>query len=420
MSRAPDEGHEMNHQMNIVIVGAGLAGANAAEELRNQGYTGDVTMVGAEPHPPYERPPLSKGLLLGTAEPDSALVHPAQWYADHDVELVTGSPVSELDLDTGHVVLGERRLPYDRLLLATGAQPRRLPLADRSGADVVYLRTLDDALALKDRLAERLLIIGAGWIGLEVAAAARAAGGAVTVVETAPLPLANVLGPELAPVFAGLHREHGVDLRFDTGVAAIEHTGDRTSVTLSDGTELSPDLILVGIGAEPDDRLAAAAGLATDHGVLVDAELRAGDPHVFAAGDVANHDHPLHGRLRVEHWDTAIHQGRHAARSMLGHDEPYTRQPYFFTDQYDLGMEFVGHVGPDGYDDVVVRGDLDERVFSAFWLRGTTVLAGMHVNDWDAIEAIRRIVASPVVDVAALQDASVPLDSLAGDVRGQE
>jgi 3-phenylpropionate/trans-cinnamate dioxygenase ferredoxin reductase component len=395
--------------MNIVIVGASLAGANAAEELRKEGYTGEVTLVGAEPHPPYERPPLSKGLLLGTDEPDSPLVHPAEWYAEHDVELLTGSTVSELDLDTGHVVLGERRLPYDRLLLATGAQPRRLPLADRSGADVTYLRTLDDSLALKDRLGEHLLIIGAGWIGLEVAAAARAAGGTVTVVETAPLPLATVLGPELAPLFADLHREHGVDLRLDTTVAAIEHHDGRTSVRLSDGDELSPGLILVGIGAEPDDHLAASAGLATDRGVLVDATLRASDPHVYAAGDVANHDHPLHGRLRVEHWDTAIHQGRHAARSMLGHDEPYTREPYFFTDQYDLGMEYVGHVGPDGYDEVVIRGDVSARVVTALWVRGDRVVAGMHVNDWDAIDPIRAAVGREASD--ALRDPTVALDA---------
>ncbi|GAB3243917.1 NAD(P)/FAD-dependent oxidoreductase [Nocardioides dilutus] len=393
--------------MKIVIVGAGLAGASAAEELRSQGHDGEIVLVGAEQHPPYERPPLSKGLLLGEAEPDSALVYPHEWYAEHDVELLTGSAVTELDLDTGHVVLGERRLPYDRLLLATGARPRRLPLADGSGADVTYLRTLEDALALKGRLAEHLLIIGAGWIGLEVASAARAAGGTVTVVETAPLPLANVLGPELAPLFADLHREHGVDLRLDTTVAAIEHHAGRTTVRLSDGDELTPGLVLVGIGAEPDDDLAASAGLATDHGVLVDAALRASDPHVFAAGDVANHDHPLHGRLRVEHWDTAIHQGRHAARSMLGHDEAYDRQPYFFTDQYDLGMEYVGHVGAGGYDEVVVRGDLSARVVTALWVTDGHVAAGMHLNDWDAIEPIRSWVGRKASD--ALRDPSVPL-----------
>jgi NADPH-dependent 2,4-dienoyl-CoA reductase/sulfur reductase-like enzyme len=393
--------------MRIVIVGASLAGASAAKELRSQGHSGEIVLVGAEPHPPYERPPLSKGLLLRSAEPDSAFVQPAPWYAEHDVELLTGSPATGLDLDTCHVLVGERQLSYDRLLLTTGARPRRFPLADESGADVSYLRTLDDSLALRDRLDQHLFIVGAGWIGLEVAAAARTAGGKVTVVESASLPLANVLGPELAPVFADLHREHGVDLRLDTAVDAIEHQAGRTTVRLSDGYELSPDLILVGIGVEPDDRLAAEAGLATDHGVLVDAALRASDPHVYAAGDVASHDHPRHGRLRVEHWDTAIHQGRHAARSMLGHDEPYEREPYFFTDQYDLGMEYVGHVGPGGYDEVVVRGDTAARVVTALWLRDGKVAAGMHLNDWDAIDAIRAWVGREAT--AALRDPAVPL-----------
>jgi NADPH-dependent 2,4-dienoyl-CoA reductase/sulfur reductase-like enzyme len=375
--------------MNIVVIGAGLAGANAVEELRTQGYTGDITLIGAEAHPPYERPPLSKGLLLGTADPDSVFVHDTHWYADQQVDLLTGTTVTGFDLDADQVALGARQLSYDRLLLATGAQPRRLPLADSSGADVVYLRTLDDSLALNARLTERILIIGAGWIGLEVAAAAREAGGTVTVVEPAALPLAHVLGDELGLLFVDLHREHGVDLRLKTSVAAITQNRGQTTVRLSDGDELSPDLILVGIGAEPDDQLAAAAGLATDHGVLVDARLRASDPHVYAAGDVANHDHPLLGRVRVDHWDTAIHQGRHAARSMLGGDEPYTRQPYFFTDQYDLGMEYVGHVGPSGYDELVIRGDFASRVTTAFWIKDDHVVAGMHTNDWDAIDPIR-------------------------------
>ena len=283
-------------------------------------------------------------------------------------------------------------------------------MADRSGADVVYLRTLEDALALKPRLSENLLIVGAGWIGLEVAAAARTAGGTVTVVETAALPLANVLGPELAPVFVDLHRDHGVDLRLDTFVAAVEQRGGRTEVWLADGHLVTPDLILVGIGAAPDHQLAARAGISTDHGVLVDAVLRASDPHVYAAGDVANHDHPLLGRVRVEHWDTAIHQGRHAARSMLGDDAPYVRQPYFFTDQYDLGMEYVGHVGPDGYDEVVVRGDLADRVVTALWIRDDRVVAGMHLNDWDAIDPIRGWVGREATD--ALRDPAVALSEV--------
>ena len=393
--------------MNIVIVGAGLAGASAADELRSQGYIGDLTLIGSEPHAPYERPPLSKGILLGQADPGSAFVHPQGWYADHDVDLVTDTTVTGIDLDTRHVVVGSRKVSYDRLLIATGAQPRRLAPIDKSGAPVTYLRTLDDARALRERLRGHLLIVGAGWIGLEVASAARQAGARVTVVEAAPLPLGPVLGPELAPLLVGLHRDHGVGLRLSTSVAAVDVDGGRTRVRLSDGDELTPDLIVVGIGAEPDDQLAARAGLATDRGVLVDARLRASDPHVYAAGDVAHHDHPLLGRLRVEHWDTAIHQGRHAARAMLGDDEPYRRQPYFFTDQFDLGLEYVGHVGPAGYDELVVRGDREARIVNALWIRDGRVLAGMHVNDWDVMDALRSWVGQEASD--KLRDPAIPL-----------
>ena len=396
--------------MNIVVVGAGLAGAKAVEELREQGYDGDVTLVGAEHHTPYERPPLSKGLLLGTDEPDSPFVHQAAWYAEHGVDLVVGDAATALDLAARTVSVGDRSIAWDRLLLTTGSQPRRLAAVDESGAEVSYLRTLEDSLALKERLSGELLVIGAGWIGLEVASAARQAGGRVTVVETAPLPLARVLGPEIGASFAGLHREHGVDLRLETGLDSISRDGGRTTVRLSDGHEVNPDLVVVGIGAGPDDGLASSAGLATDNGVLVDASLRASAPDVWAAGDVANHDHPALGRVRVEHWDNAIQQGKHAARAMLGDDAAYDRQPYFFTDQYDLGMEYVGHVGPDGYDEVVIRGDLEGRVFSALWVAGDRVVAGMHANDWDATDALRAVVGTPAGD--KVRDPSVALADL--------
>lgn len=392
--------------MNIVVIGAGLTGANAVEELRNQGYSGDITLIGAEPHLPYERPPLSKGLLLGTAEPESVFAHDHDWYADHQVDLRLGSPVTELDLGRRHVGVAGTRIAYDRLLVATGASPRRLPLAEPSNPGVVYLRTLDDALHLRTRLTGHILIIGAGWIGLEVASAARQAGAAVTVVEAGSLPLLGILGPELAPLFASLHREHGVDLRLNTTVQSL--VGTRAD--LSDGTQVDADLILVGIGAQPEDRLAARAGLATDNGVLVDARLRTSDPHVYAAGDVANHDHPRIGlRIRVEHWDNAIEQGKHAARTMLGDDAPYVRQPYFFTDQYDLGMEYVGHVDRTGYDEVIIRGDAEARVLTAFWIRDNQVRAGMHLNDWDAIDSIRSLVTAGTTDLAALRDPEVAL-----------
>ena len=368
--------------MSIVVIGASLAGANAAEELRDQGYSGDITLVGAEPHLPYERPPLSKAVLLGEAEPDSVFVHDAAWYDEHEIEVLLESPAESIDLARRRVALADREIPYDLLLLATGATPRRLPIADESGVPVAYLRTREDSAALKERLSGRVLIVGAGWIGLEVAAAARIAGAEVTVVEMAEQPLQAALGPEVGSMFADLHRDHGVDLRLGTSVDADAFAG--------------VDLVVAGIGVTPNDGLARAAGLDCDDGVLVDARLRASDPHVYAAGDVARHDHPLLGSLRVEHWDAAIHQGKAAGRAMLGDDAAYDRMPYFFTDQYDLGMEYVGHVGREGYDEVVIRGDRSALKIVAYWVRGGRVMAGMHLNDWDAIDEIRSVVGGPL------------------------
>ncbi|NYF98347.1 NAD(P)/FAD-dependent oxidoreductase [Janibacter cremeus] len=405
--------------MTIAIIGAGLTGASAAAELREQGYEGDIVLVGAEPHAPYERPPLSKDILLGTGTAADAAVKDADWYEQQRIELITGSEVSDLDPAARTFVVDGRTISYDELLVATGATSRHLPMVDESGAPFAYLRTIEESEALRKNLSGRLLVIGAGWIGLEVASAARQAGGTVTVVEAAATPLSGPIGPEMAEVFAGLHREHGVDLRTSTSVTAIEHGEDRalrrdegaskgsTRATLSDGTEVVADIVLVAIGAQPEVALAQSAGLDVDNGILVDERLRTSDPHVFAAGDVANHDHPTVGRVRVEHWDSAIHQGRHAARSMLGGQEAYTRQPYFFTDQYDLGMEYIGHLGPDGYDEVVIRGDRDSRVLNALMITSGRVVAGMHTNDWDATDHLRACVGNEATD--ALRDVSIPL-----------
>lgn len=393
--------------MEIVIVGGGLAAANAARELREAGHEGSITVVAAEPHLPYERPPLSKDVLLGKASTGDAVILDQQWYDDHDVAVRTGTPATGLDLDRRHVRVGDDVLGYDRLLVATGAQPRRLPGLDDAGVPVRYLRTMEDSDDLLGRLGGHLLLVGAGWIGLEVASAARHAGGSVTVVDPAELPLLGVLGPELAGRFADLHRGEEVDLRMRTTV----ESASRGTVRLSDGTEVSPDAIVVGIGAVPDDMLAREAGIACDDGVLVNAALRSSDPYVFAAGDVANHQHPALGRrVRVEHWDTAIHQGRAAAQTMLGNDAAYDRLPFFFTDQYDVGMEYVGSVGPGGYDEVVVRGDDLRAGLSALWVAGGTVVAGMHANDWDATDHLRRLVGGPASEKIA--DTSVPLADL--------
>lgn len=399
--------------MRIAIVGGGVAAATAASELRAGGHEGEIDIFGAETHLPYHRPPLSKGLLLGTEKQDSVFVHDAQWYADQSVSLHLGEAVTGLDLDRRQVLVGPAAHAYDRLLLATGSRPRRLDAADRSGR-VSCLRTLEDSLALREAFGadQHIVVVGAGWIGLEVAAAARTAGATVTVIESLELPLVRVLGPEIATAFAALHRAHGVDLRLGATIESFTRAdAGRTVVQLDDGSQVTADLVVVGIGVAPNDELAGDAGLAVDNGILVDAQLRTSDPQVFAVGDVANQHHPALGRrIRVEHWDTAIQQSKVAARNMLGADEDYARLPYFFTDQYDLGMEYVGSVGPDGYDDVVLRGDLTSQ-FAAFWVRGGRIEAGMHVNDWDAIDPIRGLIGA-TVDLDQLRDESVDLATL--------
>jgi 3-phenylpropionate/trans-cinnamate dioxygenase ferredoxin reductase component len=306
-----------------------------------------------------------------------------------------------------------------KLLLATGSAPRRLPVAGAEAAGVHYLRRAADSDQIKAafQTASRVAVIGAGWIGLETAAAARAAGAEVTILETASLPLLRVLGPEVAQVFAGLHRDHGVDLRLGVQVAEITGSGGSADgVRLADGSHVAADAVIVGVGITPNSQLAADAGLEVRNGVVVDAHLRSSDPDIHAAGDVANAYHPLLARhIRVEHWANALHQPQTAARAMLGQDVVHDLVPYFYTDQYDLGMEYAGYVEPDGYDQVVFRGDVDGREFIAFWLSGGRVLAGMNVNIWDVNEVIQAIVrGGRVVDTGQLADASVPLEEFAG------
>ena len=363
--------------------------------LRAEGYGGRIVLFGDEPHRPYERPPLSKGYLQGNDERDTVFVHPENWYGEHDVDLRLGSEVTGLDRHAHELMTaGGQPVRYDRLLLATGASPRhlRLPHADLPG--VHYLRNLDDSDALRAafRPGANVVVIGAGWIGLETAAAARTAGATVTVLESAELPLLRVLGPQMAQVFAGLHRENGVDLRLGVEVAGLRADGSTvTGVELGDGAVVDADAVVVGIGVAPNVDLARSAGLDVDNGVLVDASLRTSDPHVFAAGDIANAEHPvLRRRIRVEHWANALHQPEVAAQSILGKDAVYDRLPYFFTDQYDLGMEYVGYATAD--DDVVVRGDLESREFVALWVRDGRVVAGMNVNVWDVTDRIRDVI----------------------------
>ena len=404
-----------------VVVGGGLAGAKAVETLRAEGFTGRVLLVGAEDELPYERPPLSKGYLLGTQDRDAAIVHDRSWYDDRSIELRLGTRATGLDTAAHELVLGGReRVGYERLLLATGSAVRRLevPGADLDG--VLYLRELRDADRIRGLLEDgaRLAVVGGGWIGLEVAAAARTRGCEVTLLEAAALPLQRVLGDEVAGVVADLHREHGVDLRLSTGVAQVEGAAGRvTGLTAADGRHVPADAVVVGVGIRPRTELAESAGLEVDDGVLVDRSLRTSDPDVFAAGDVANAYHPLLGRrVRVEHWANALHGGPAAARAMLGQEVVHDRLPYFFSDQYDLGLEYVGQPAPGEVDRVVLRGDVPGRAFQAFWLAGGRAVAGMHANQWDeGIEPIKALVTSgTTVDADRLADPSVPLADVAG------
>ncbi|MFD7491798.1 NAD(P)/FAD-dependent oxidoreductase [Streptomyces sp. NPDC059832] len=412
----------------FVIVGGGLAGAKAAETLRTEGFSGRVILLGDERDHPYERPPLSKGYLSGKEERDSVFVHETAWYAGADIELHLGQPVTSLDRKARAVQLGDGTVVhYDKLLLATGAEPRRLPVPGTDLAGVHHLRRLAHADRLRNVLAAlgrdngHLVIAGAGWIGLEVAAAARGYGAEVTVMEPEPTPLHQVVGPELGQIFTDLHSDHGV--RFHFGVRLTEIIGQDglvLAVRTDDGEEHPAHDVLAAIGAAPRTALAETSGLAMapradGGGIAVDASLRTSDPHIFAAGDVANVAHPLLGtRLRVEHWANALNSGPAAARAMLGQEVSYDRVPYFFSDQYDLGLEYSGWAPPGSYDQVVIRGDAGKREFIAFWLKDRRVLAGMNVNVWDVTETVQGLVRSGrQIDPDALADPSVPLASLA-------
>lgn len=405
----------MSGEQTFVIVGAGLAGAKAAETLRTTGFSGRIVLAGAEPEPPYERPPLSKEYLLGATERAKLSVHDETWYAENSVELLSGRRVTAVDRTSHEVELDEGgRITYSKLLLTTGSRPRRLSLPGADLAGVYHLRTAMDSDRLREALVRggRLVVAGAGWIGLEVAAAARQYGCEVTVVEPMPTPLHAALGTEIGGYFAELHRKHGVTIKTGRTVTSIEGTGHIAAVGTDDGEVIAADLLVVGIGARPRDELARQSGLPVENGVVVDKSLRTADVDVFAAGDVANAYHPLYGEhLRVEHWANALHGGAAAAKAMLGEDIVYDRLPYFFTDQYDAGMEFTGVVRPRGFDTLVTRGDPAEGAFHAFWLAGERVVAGMHVNRWDeGIAAVQNMIRGRIaVDPVRLADTSVPL-----------
>jgi 3-phenylpropionate/trans-cinnamate dioxygenase ferredoxin reductase component len=399
----------------FVIAGASLAGAKAAEELRDRGFDGRVVLVGAEPERPYERPPLTKDYLRGESEREKVYVHPADFYAEHEIELMTATTVTAIDPDGSRVTLGDgQELAYDRLLLTTGAEPRRIEVPGAALEGIHYLRTLADCDVLRARLVEgaRVAVIGAGWIGSEFAASARQRGLEVTVIDSLEVPYERILGPEIGTFYRDVHVRHGVEMLLGHGVDAFEGDGTVSRVLTSVGEVVECDFAVVGIGISPRTQLAADAGLEVDNGVVANEHLETSAAGIFAAGDVVNAWHPFYEeRIRVEHWANALNQGPAAARSMLGDDASYERIPYFYSDQYDVGMEYSGYA--TSWDEVVFRGDREGGEFIAFWLRDGLVVGGMNVNVWDVNQYVQALIRSRrPVDAAALTDPDTPLESL--------
>jgi 3-phenylpropionate/trans-cinnamate dioxygenase ferredoxin reductase subunit len=407
----------MTHaDQRFVVVGGGLAGARAVETLRAEGFEGSLVLVSAERHLPYERPPLSKAVLAGRDDVAVATLHDQSWYAERNVELRLTTTATNLDTAGQNLTLDDgSQIAYDALLLATGSSARRLEIPGSELEGVRYLRTIDDSLALLDRFRSqpRVVIVGAGWIGLETASGAREHGAEVTMIETAAQPLQMVVGAQLGTVFADLHRDHGVDLILSGGVSSFEGDGQVDAVVLADGRRLPADLVVVGVGAQPNLELARNAGLDIDRGVVTDAALRTSHQYVFAAGDIVQWPHPVLGeQIRVEHWANANDSGVAAAKAMLGQDVAYDALPFFFSDQYDIGLEYVGYAAPDVDPELVIRGDPGSREFMAFWLGDGRLLAAMHMNMWDSLEPVQPLIASrKTLDPKRLADPSIAIGS---------
>lgn len=405
----------MTDSRRFIIVGASLAGAKAAETLREDGFEGEIVLIGEEPVRPYERPPLSKDYLQGKSELNKVFVHEDSFYADNRIELRLSNTVKSLDVESKEIVLASGdHLPYDAALVTTGSVPRRIALPGADLGGVHYLRTLADSDRLRTAItgASRVVVIGAGWIGCEVAASARQLGAEVAMIEVGGLPLERVLGPELGRFYRDVHADHGVDLHFAVGVESFLGNDTVEEVRLGDGTSVAGDVVVVGVGVTPRVELAESAGLALDNGIVTDQYLATSALGIFAAGDVASAWHPVFDRhIRLEHWSSALNQGPVAAKNMLGTATPYERIPYFFSDQYDIGMEYAGFA--TDWDEVIFRGDPASREFIAFWLKDGLLSAGMNVNVWDVSETIAAIVAArQPVDRETLIDPAVDLASL--------
>jgi 3-phenylpropionate/trans-cinnamate dioxygenase ferredoxin reductase subunit len=399
-------------QRTFVVVGANLTGGSAVQTLREEGFDGRIVLVGEEAHLPYERPPLSKEYLRGEQELGSLFLRSDDWYREQEVDHRLGTRAARLEPAERRIVLeGGEHIGYDALLLATGARPRRLdaPESDR----ILYLRTIEDADRIRAKMetARHLITVGAGFIGAEVAASARTLGKEVTVIEFAPVPLVGALGEEMGRVYAEIHAEHGVHLRTGERVEAVEDSDGGVLVRTNSGAALEGDVVVVGVGVEPRTELAEEAGLAVDNGVLVDPSCRTSAQGVFAAGDVANHDHPVFGRIRVEHFDNAIKMGAHVARTMLGHDEPFADPHWFWSDQYDLNLQYGGFAKE--WDEIVVRGSIQDRDFVAFYLKDDVLLAALGIGRGKEVRrAMKLIAARATPEPSDLQDEGVDLRTL--------
>jgi 3-phenylpropionate/trans-cinnamate dioxygenase ferredoxin reductase subunit len=399
----------------FVIVGANLAGGRAAEALRKEGFDGRVVLIGAEPDPPYERPPLSKEYVRGEMAREKLFIHKPGFYEEQRIELRLGARATGLDVQARAVELeGGERIAFDKLLLATGGRPRRLDVAGAGLYGIYDLRTVADSerIAAELQPGRKLVVIGAGFIGAEVAASARKQGLEVTVLEMAPVPLGRALGDEMGRLYGEIHREHGVELLTGEALARFEGTTRVERVVGASGRAIDCDFAVAGVGIEPATELAAAAGLPVDNGIVVDEYAETSVPGIFAAGDVANFYHPVLGeRLRVEHWANAQNQGVIAAKNMLGAREAYVEIPWFWSDQYDLNLQYVGHA--TSWDEIVLRGDAAGRKFTAFYLKDGRLRAALTVNRFKDIRPSRELIRRGAeVDATKLRDDAVELKGL--------
>lgn len=405
-------------EKQIVVIGGGQAAGRAVAAMRDAGFEGTIALVGDEPHPPYERPPLSKGVLLGEQAADDTRVHGEDFYREQGIVLHLGTRADRIDRSDRRVELSTgETLAYDKLLLATGAKLRRLdvPGADLDG--VCYLRSLGDCLEIQRRLAAetRVVVVGGGYIGLEVAAAARKRGCPVTVVELQPEVMARALAPDIGRAFLGYHLDAGVAFRLGVGVEGFAGGAAVAAVCCSDGSEVPADLVVVGVGVDPAADLAESAGLAVDDGIVTDEYCRTSDPDIYAAGDVTKHLNPILGRpIRLESWQNAQNQAIRAARNMCGEDEAYAEVPWFWSDQYDLNLQMVGL--PDTSEQIVLRGSLEDRKFTALYLRDGVLVGANTVNNARDIRPCRELIArGAALDPKALADAARPLRDLLKD-----